>query len=578
MGRANARDAGKTIDPQTVLGIILLVTVTTVLILIQTALWLSHLMTGAPDKLSMNPFLTVIRLYRGSVQWTLPATIILGCIIGLLAGVGVWITIRRVKKPTIRVDKAAKHLAGRRDIQSLSRAAAVEKSRKWLPQGLADTHPGLRMGKIPNTKTGLYSTWEDLYLVIFGPRMGKTTSQVIPAIVDAPGPVLTTSNKRDIIDDTIGITAARGDVYVFDPQWIAPEFEQEPWYFDPLDIIRREPRTMDAAATELADIFKCASSSSETTGGDAFFVDGGRDLLARLFLAATVANRPITDVYIWVNDQDDRTPVGLLKTSGEWDMQASALESTYNITEKTRSGIFSQAAQMASPLGRKAAAQWVTPQSGARKFSPEAFVRSAHDTLYVLSKEGADNAAALTTALTAAVMKAAETYGEENGGRLPVPLVAPLDEAANVVRWPQLPRLYSHYGSRSIILMTILQSYAQGVGVWGEEGMESLWSAAAILLYGGGVRDEKMLAKLESLIGDYEEWTTSVSNSKDSRSVSKQTREKKILTVSELASLGDNRAVVFAAKRRPIVAELEPFWRRDYWPADIKAGLRMKKS
>ena len=159
-----------------------------------------------------------------------------------------------------------------------------------------------------------------------------------------------------------------------------------------------------------------------------------------------------------------------------------------------------------------------------------------------------------------------------------MPLVAPLDEAANVVRWPQLPRLYSHYGSRSIILMTILQSYAQGVGVWGEEGMESLWSAAAILLYGGGVRDEKMLAKLESLIGDYEEWTTSVSNSKDSRSVSKQTREKKILTVSELASLGDNRAVVFAAKRRPIVAELEPFWRRDYWPADIKAGLRMKKS
>lgn len=187
MGRANARDAGKTIDPQTVLGIILLVTVTAALILIQTALWLSHLFTGAPDKLSMNPFLTVIRLYRGSVQWTLPATIILGCIIGLLAGVGVWITIRRVKKPTIRVDKAAKHLAGRKDIQSLSRAAAVEKSRKWLPQGLADTHPGLRMGKIPNTKTGLYSTWEDLYLVIFGPRMGKTTSQVIPAIVDARG-------------------------------------------------------------------------------------------------------------------------------------------------------------------------------------------------------------------------------------------------------------------------------------------------------------------------------------------------------------------------------------------------------
>jgi len=493
-------------------------------------------------------------------------------LLAVLIAVSKLLLNRRTISP---VDSAAKQLASKKDISSLSQRVAVEKASKWLTAELAKDHPGLRLGKIPGTKMGLYSTWEDLYLIIFGPRMGKTTSQVIPAIVDAPGPVLTTSNKRDIIDDTIGVTAARGEVYAFDPQRIAVGFEQQPWFFDPLDMIRRDPLTMDAAATELADIFKCASREENSTG-DSFFVDGGRDLLGRLFLAATVSNLPITDVYRWVNNQDDRTPVGLLRASSEWDMQAEALEGTYNITERTRSGIFSQAVQMAAPLGRKEAAKWVTPTLGMRRFSPEDFVRSTHDTLYVLSKEGADNAAALTTALTAAVMKAAETYGEENGGRLPVPLVAPLDEAANVVRWPQLPKLYSHYGSRSIILMTILQSYAQGVGVWGEEGMESLWSAAAILMYGGGVRDEKMLSKLEALIGEYEKWETSVSSSKDSRSVSKQTREKKILTVAELSSLGDNRAVVFAAKRRPVIAELEPFWTRTYWPDDIKAGLRIK--
>ena len=32
------------------------------------------------------------------------------------------------------------------------------------------------------------------------------------------------------------------------------------------------------------------------------------------------------------------------------------------------------------------------------------------------------------------------------------------------------PNLYSHYGSRGIVLMTILQSWSQGVEVWGEPG------------------------------------------------------------------------------------------------------------
>ena len=70
---------------------------------------------------------------------------------------------------------------------------------------------------------------------------------------------------------------------------------------------------------------------------------------------------------------------------------------------------------------------------------------------------------------------------------MPSPLVGVLDEAANVCRWKDLPDLYSHFGSRGIVLMTILQSWAQGVECWGERGMEKLWSAANIRVYGGGV-------------------------------------------------------------------------------------------
>lgn len=100
--------------------------------------------------------------------------------------------------------------------------------------------------------------------------------------------------------------------------------------------------------------------------------------------------------------------------------------------------------------------------------------------LYCVSKERRGITAGLVTALTVAVAAAAEKLGERSPrGRLPVPMVLVLDEAANVCRWPELPNLYSHFGSRRIVVLTILQSWAQGVEVWGREGMSKLCQAAS---------------------------------------------------------------------------------------------------
>lgn len=579
-GRDNPRAAGSAgLDVQTIIGLWALGAAIAAVISVQVGQWAQARVDGGAP-VSKNPFVTLGQLIGGQRGWSTSATVAVAATwtVGLLLAVAVTTVVRKARTPKTRVDSASKYLASKKDVASFSRETAKELAVKWLPTAqMAEKYPGLMFGRVPGTKRGLWSTWEDLYLIIFGPRMGKTTSQVIPAIVDAPGHVVTTSNKRDIVDDTIRVTAGRGQVWVFDPQRIAAGFEQEPWYFDPLDLVRRVPETMDSAAVRLADIFKTAARGAADSGGDAYFTEGGKELLGRFFLAAALDNRPIGDVYLWVNDDADRTPVSILDRHPEWSQQAAALAATYQITEKTRSGLFSQAAQMATPLGRREALKWVTPQTGVRRFDAKEFVRrSGHDTVYILSKEGADNAAALTTALTAAIMTEAEAYGEEKGGRLPVPLVAALDEAANVVRWPELPALYSHYGSRGIILMTILQSYAQGAEVWGENGMELLWSAAAVVLYGGGVRDDKMLQKIEALVGDVEVFETSTSRTGEGpRTVSRNRRERKILTVAELASLDQGRALVLASKRRPLIAQMEPWWERP-WNSDTRSKLGAK--
>jgi TraM recognition site of TraD and TraG len=115
---------------------------------------------------------------------------------------------------------------------------------------------------------------------------------------------------------------------------------------------------------------------------------------------------------------------------------------------------------------------WVTPPRHGRLpvLDPNQFAAS-RDTLYLLSKSRSA-AAPLIAALSDTAMRAAE----RRGGRLDPPLVVPLDEAANICRIADLPDLYSHLGSRGIIPVTILQSYEQGVTVWGEHGMAALWA------------------------------------------------------------------------------------------------------
>ncbi len=203
---------------------------------------------------------------------------------------------------------------------------------------------------------------------------------------------------------------------------------------------------------------------------DAFFDAAGTDLLAGLLLAAAVAKRPITQVYSWLADQRNDEPERILRNTPGLQLSADALSGVINAPDKQRAGVYGTAQQSAQFLVNRKVTRWVIPQGpndNRPQFNPHQFVREG-GTLYSLSKEGAGTAGPLVTALTVAVVEAAEEYAKTCPmGRMPSPLVGVLDEAANVCRWKDLPDLYSHFGSRGIVLMTILQSWAQGDGVLG---------------------------------------------------------------------------------------------------------------
>ncbi|BAS18372.1 hypothetical protein AHiyo8_pI66760 (plasmid) [Arthrobacter sp. Hiyo8] len=62
--------------------------------------------------------------------------------------------------------------------------------------------------------------------------------------------------------------------------------------------------------------------------------------------------------------------------------------------------------------------------------------------------------------------------------------------------------------------MAILQSWSQGVELWGEANMRKIWSAANVKVYGGGVAEEGFLRALSDLIGDYSYTNISISTGK----------------------------------------------------------------
>ncbi|MGW4635575.1 type IV secretory system conjugative DNA transfer family protein [Nocardia sp. NPDC004415] len=553
---------------------------------------------GPAQEVSLHPVNLALGLATGQLDWTWAAT---GGAVTLVAGLAgtalgsAWCWGRlcekcadlkagrkrpKGKKSKESIDERAKFMARGKDLVALSAKAIRAKAESLgVPLGASDA-PGVMIGRAAIDGQELFASYEDLHVDIWGPRQGKSTSRVIPAIMDAIGPVVSTSNKRDVVDATRALREKRTGErsWVFDPQGIAGEAPS--WYWDPIEWVwGADGDGAEERAAELAGIFAASGGDRE---GDPFFTTEGEDLLAGLILAAAVGARPITDVYTWVTDVKDKTPTNLLHKSGDFPRFAVGLSAQYAMTEKTRSGVFTTAKKMAASLRFAKTSRWVTPpaagEAAREAFDVEAFVTSKQ-TLYLLSGEKKGSAGPLITALAAAVAEAGAIEGNRRGGRLPVPLLVVLDEAANIVRWPDLPKQYSHFGSRGIVVMTILQSWAQGVRCWGSDGMTALWGAANVKVLGSGLDDAGFLRDRSELIGDHYELVSALSRSEGGhRSTNVSRITERTLTTSDLSSIPRGRAVVFTSGRPAVLVKTVPWMERDYAPAVSKAIEQAEKA
>ncbi|MDN3294636.1 type IV secretory system conjugative DNA transfer family protein [Streptomyces ficellus] len=418
---------------------------------------------------------------------------------------------------------------------------------------------GWLLGRQLGTGQALVATPEDSVAVIAPSGAGKSRTVVIPACLDAPGPLVVTSTRADVLDVIAEPRSRMGRVWVFDPLDTVGWPERMVW--DPVAGCQ-DGETATSRALSFS-VGMGADDSSSTNAG--FFQQTASSALTRLLHAAALEGRTIEHVMRWATNLENADEPRTILTDHPgaepgWDV---LLRSVSTGADETVASTRQTLAAQIEPLALRKVLRCVTPQKDVPAFDPDRFVAS-RDTLVLISDANAStNVSPLTTMLLGEVVDAAKRRAPRlPSGRLDPFLRLVLDEVANVAPLPKLPSLASDARGYGIHLVYALQSLAQAVLRWGEQEADTLLDNAAATLVMGGLKDIEALRRFSELVGETE--MAEVSTSRESNrlfvsTTSQAERERRVLRPEEIRQLPGGQALLLFRGAPGVIAELVPW-------------------
>ncbi len=289
-------------------------------------------------------------------------------------------------------------------------------------------------------------------LLVVGPsQSGKTSSLVVPALLEWPGPAVVTSVKRDVLAATRPWRAALGDVQVLEPG------RDDGLTWDPLEGVRTMRHAL-RVARELA-------GPGGGRGDTEFWNSLASKLVAALMVRAVEEGRTIFDVATVV---EDRRFEPWAEAPGE---AARVIRSFLDHAPRTLDGVATTAETMLLA--------WRFPQ-------PRAAVRGVVDganTLYLCAPraEIAHFEGLLRGALRA-VLEEQQARVDAGSAR---PLLLALDEAVAVAPLDDLDHLAATLAGLRVTLVTVAQDFAQLAARFGERAATIVNNHAARAVLAG---------------------------------------------------------------------------------------------
>ena len=353
--------------------------------------------------------------------------------------------------------------------------------------GEGPRHQGNLLGR--DAHGWIWSGHQRSTLVLGPTRSGKTSSIIIPNTLCAPGAVVLTSTKHDIIDATAKSRREVGHTMLFDPLGESPSaIDVTAIGWSPLSAAETWDGAIDMASAMVA------ASQRRTRGGATVdhWSERSGALLSTLLLAGRTGDLPLSDVVGWVDRHAGEPALEILEDRAGDHHPATALLTGILATDsREQSGIWSTTSGVLGAyrsLGALATTQRAV-------LDPDAFVAGAH-TLYICaSGRSQELAAPLVVGLLSEIRAAAYRRAD-----LERPVLFALDELANIAPLPDLPQIVSEGGGQGLLTIGCLQDLSQARMRWGPEadGFLSLFSTTVLL---GGVADRTTLRAFHDLAG-----------------------------------------------------------------------------
>lgn len=417
------------------------------------------------------------------------------------------------------------------------------------------------------TRRMAYAGPESSVMVIGPPRSGKTSSVVVPCVLDAPAAVVSTSTKPDVLAATFYRRFALGNCYVFDPSGstaVPPGAVALRW--SPVTGCERFERAVSMAHS-LASATRPQAALTES----AHWVERAQALLAPLLFAAALRDRDMATVCRWVLARDLREPEAVLRDAGH-EMAEAVLAGVAATDDRERSGIFSTSAGLLAAYRSEAALAGATDPN----FDPGRFAEST-DAVYVCAPAHAqDQLAPVIVALLEQIREA--VLARPRGA---APVVFALDEVAGIAPLPSLPALAAEGGGQGLVTLACLQDLSQARARWGEaaEGFFSLFNQKLVF---PGIGDYRTLHLISALAGDMQipvrtvnnpdPWESLLSRGAAVRTVSTSTTWRPRLPIDQVSKGMPGYVLRIRPEGMDYLAAV-PWWQHPVWSTAANHGF-----
>lgn len=486
-------------------------------------------------------------LAANSTLWTFIAIALTGYVL-LVAALGYLLVPMLVSRPGYEKPVKASRFLGVAAVRRSTRRLHPQLVRKGerVPVG------GPRLGRMRGAGIPLHASIEDSVVLVGPPGAGKGTGFMYRAVADAPGAVVSTSTKPDVLLNTVALRQHKGQrVWVFDPQEISG------WP----SVLRWPPqRGCDDPTTAIvrgAGMAEASQVGKGVTNGD--FWAAQTAAVIRCYLhAAALGGRTAIDILRWARNPKAEEPITILNehpaaADGWGDELAEQKAAPPNQVGSVWAGVRRAFDALADPRVARAC----SPRAG-EGFSPEEFITNG-DTLYLLgSNKATISVAPLVVALIEDIIEAGRRLAAASPAeRMPLPLTLALDEVANIAPLPSLPYVLGDGRGSGFQTFVVFQSLAQARSRWGVEEAEVIWDTCTcrmILPGSANQRDNKMISEL---LGEFDEIGLRRSRGRGATSYNEDIRARSTMSVNGVREIKPGEFLLIYRHLKPILGSLE---------------------